>query len=147
MFLALLLFSIVAAKIPRHKLPLELQRCKYNRNDAIDCVLKYGDGDHDRYLCPEEIAQLKKAQLHVWERVISYLHPSSDIMDHCDADRDGAVSEADFDKSIRTCLHTCEDLTTFFEYICLRADASIPPYVPKKVKCTPRLKLNVNDDV
>ena len=136
--LALLLLAVVAltsCKVPRSKYTDDLRNCKYDRNDAIDCVQKYGDSNHDRLLTPDEIIVLKREMFYIWEKAVLLLHPQDDIMDHCDHDRDGVISERDFDESFNTCLHTCADVTDFNYYICDRAKkwnyvAKLPP--PKR---------------
>lgn len=98
-----------------------LIKCKYSRADAIKCAKKYGDTNNDNAICFREIEQLKDAVLWIWETIIMSLYPSQNIMKRCDFDQDGYITDEDFENSKDTCLHDCDALHDFFNYVCNRA--------------------------
>lgn len=121
--LAILLFvwlSEAAVSLKDHYSD-DLKNCKLKRDDAVSCMLKFGDTNHDRRLEESEIETLKSNMLYFWEKWVDLLHPVTEIMDHCDYDRDGFISEDDFYKSYRTCMPRCKDVLQFDMYICSRA--------------------------
>jgi len=138
----LLLVAVLAvagaaqARLERSAYSADLRSCKYDRADAGEWLLANADLDCDRALSPHEIHVLRSNMLYWYEKLISSLHPQSDIIRHCDYDGDGAVSAEDFDRALPTCLHTCEDLATFYYYIIDRAN--FIDYAPDKdaEKCT-----------
>jgi hypothetical protein len=130
----LAIFVAVEARLPRSAYSDDLRNCQFDRNDAIDCAVKYGDLNGDRLLDANEIVTLKAAMFTILERFVALLYPVSHIMEHCDADQDGKISESDFDKSLETCLATCDRVTTFNRLVCTRAKRTHykPPVAAKE---------------
>ena len=115
----------------------DVRHCAYKREEALRLARIYGDVDLDNRLCSAEISLYKANTLYFYERWLLALHPNNNIMDHCDIDQDGYITEEDFANSLDTCLHTCDDITTFFEYFLQRSARN--NYVkpgPAAVDCT-----------
>lgn len=100
----------------------DLKQCEFKRDDTIACMIKYGDINEDRKLDVEEIGIMKKNMLYFYEKFVALLHPDSEIMEHCDYNRDGFIDEDDFYKSYKTCMPFCFSVTDFNYYICSRAE-------------------------
>lgn len=131
------LLVLVQSSIARSTEPSkDVLTCAYSRDEAMREARIYGDVDLDNRLCTAEISLYKANTLYFYERWLLALHPNSNIMDHCDIDRDGYITEEDFANSLDTCLHTCDDITTFFEYFLQRSARNNyvkPP--PETVDC------------
>lgn len=124
MFFVVLLVAFAVAKLPRSRYNEDLANCPRDRNEAIDCILKYGDANHDRLIDSREIRILKDGVLYWYENWYDQLHPNDEIMKKCDHDGDGLVSERDFDNSLDTCLCKCEGVIDLMSRICDRAAAN-----------------------
>ena len=123
--LLLLTFALMtAAKLPRNLYNDDLLACPRDRNEAIDCILKYGDANHDRKINEREIRILKDGLLYWYEKWFDELHPNNEIMEKCDADDDDFVDEEDFDKTLKTCLWQCSGVMDLMIRICDRAVAN-----------------------
>lgn len=132
MLLVFLLVTLTAAKLPRSMYNNDLATCARDRNEAIDCILKYGDADHDKRIDSREIRILKDGVLYWYENWYDALHPNDEIMKKCDRDGDGFVSEQDFDNSLDTCLCKCEGVLDLMARICDRAAAN--NYKPPRLR-------------
>lgn len=124
MLLLLAFVLMAAAKLPRDLYNDDLLACPRDRNEAIDCILKYGDANHDRKINEQEIRILKDGLLYWYEKWFDELHPNNEIMEKCDADDDDAVDEEDFDKTLDTCLSQCSGVMDLMIRICDRAVAT-----------------------
>jgi hypothetical protein len=115
----------------------DVRDCDYSRGEALKLARLYGDVDRDNRLCTAEISLYKHKTLYFYERWLLALHPNSNIMAHCDLDGDGFITQDEFENSYDTCLHTCEDITMFFQYFLERSERSgyvKPP--PETVDCS-----------
>lgn len=140
MFVLFFVTLLISASLSsaRSTVPSEdVRTCAYSREEALREARIYGDVDLDNRLCTAEISLYKANTLYFYERWLLALHPNNNIMNHCDIDRDGYITEEDFANSLDTCLHTCDDITTFFEYFLQRSARN--NYVkpgPEAVDCT-----------
>ena len=112
----------------------DLIDCKYKRSEVMPCVEKYADLNGDREIDAHEIDVLERALLTPFERIGTFFVTISHIMSHCDVGADGKpdgkISEADFERSVDTCLATCKRVTMFFEMVCQRGERL--KYVPPR---------------
>lgn len=107
----------------------------FNRQEAIDCVMRYvHDGetkdanghpcivgaqiDHERSRC---LTKLERAGASFMGFLgFDPMESIDEMMERCDANRDGCISEMDFWAAERTCLNNCHKLRQFNDYVCKR---------------------------
>lgn len=106
---------------------------EYTRNDIVRCAQVYLDGDGDGRICNAELVAAKAALLGPLEKFVDWFYPTGDIMEHCDFDRDGFISQLDFEQSWETCLNNADKRSTVNHYVCARAKAL--SFVPTAVDC------------
>jgi len=113
----------------RAKIDEEFKTCAYQRSDAADCVLRYGDFDHDGLISPAEADEVKRRYLSwvmragAWLAEKIGLESTAKIFKKCDYDRDGFLSRRDFELARDTCLVDCARVNQLFEYVCSKAIA------------------------
>lgn len=96
--------------------------CAYTRDLAVHCGRLVTDLNHDDLVTVAEMEAAKASALAWYERQFANLvGPSSQqVLDMCDADKDGRISEADYANSEATCLTDCATIANTVDYICKR---------------------------
>lgn len=98
------------------------QCCGFTRDDALNCVLKYGDTNKDGELTEEEIK-------HALDTLVpSYIKPvlwikgvnAKRVLKDCDYDKNGILTPRDWEMSKKTCMPTQQNLC-YFKFFCDRA--------------------------
>lgn len=106
--------------------------CEHQREDAIECAQRYGDRNHDRLISSDEVDWMRSHYLSKVERTLVWiaekfgLDTTREVMEKCDYDGDGAISEEDFALTRDTCLKNCDRVSKLFHFICDRAAAQDP---------------------
>lgn len=121
--------AAVAPDVLRAQRAKEFETCAYQRADAADCVLRYGDLDGDDLISPAEADEVKRRYLSwvmragAWLAEKIGLESTAAIFKKCDYDRDGFLSRRDFELASETCLVDCARVNQIFEYVCNKAIA------------------------
>ena len=104
--------------------------CTYTRNDALRCIRRFIDADHDGEISASEFERSKRrylpTQLRAAEWVLNrmgYYISINNVMKACDADVDGRLTISDWKKSTHTCMPHQSDLCKL-RTICERAEAA-----------------------
>ena len=122
------------AKAPKQELDASFLTCNHTRDEAIRYARLFGDGDEDGRLCPAEIVELKSNVLNLLERFVAWFYSIEKIMGDCDYDKDGFLTESDFQQNGKTCIKTCKDVNKFFFFIV--EPAKKMNYTAKRVPCS-----------
>lgn len=119
----MLAFSLcILAIFSAHLIAAE-DNCKVTREDCIVCARHYCDINRDGGIDVEEIRAIKNKYLTFWERFFAWaLNQSPErMMELCDADNNGLITEIDFKNSSETCLAECMKRELFWNKICMPA--------------------------
>lgn len=103
--------------------------CPVRRAQALHCVIEEVDGDKDGRVTPDEIRTYRNNLLRLLEPVFFFLNVMPEkkahfqsfidgetvekIMEHCDANHDGAVTVEDAAAAEHTCMAHCRDRRVF----------------------------------
>lgn len=103
--------------------------CDFTRDEALTCIAKYVDIDHNGEITSFEFERAKSLytppQLRVAEWVLNrmgYYISIADVMTGCDANHDGRLTLIDWKESVKTCLPAQSDLCKL-KTVCDRAEA------------------------
>lgn len=108
--------------------------CGFSRKDALVCLQKHVDTDHDGHITLEELDRAREMFLPRRARAAAFVaknlfHAPTDdesIMRACDADGNGTLEEKDWWDSEKKCLPHEADLCLLKE-LCVRAEAYLHP--------------------
>lgn len=85
--------------------------CVFTREDAIDCLAKHVDTDHNGWISAQELDTARRRYagpvLKMATFVLGALHfdvSTETTFKNCDFDHDGHLTADDFRKSVKTCL-------------------------------------------
>jgi hypothetical protein len=112
------------------------EKCKYTRQQAMECARHYVDTDKDGAICREEIQQAMDAVSQPIEQLVELWYTPAYVMRQCDYDNDGFITLEDFERTEKKCLHDCMPRTVLFEKFCNRL-AKLPHPLPPVV-CSKR---------
>jgi len=90
--------------------------CTFSREDAITCIGKYVDTNHDGVISIKELSRVRRKFLGPFLRVMSYFISwkvdisSKKVLHDCDFNKDGKFTADDFRNATKTCLPTQQAL-------------------------------------
>lgn len=90
--------------------------CSFSREDAIVCIGKYVDTNHDQVISQGELSRARQKYLGSFLRLVSYVVSwkvdvsSKKVLQDCDYNKDGRFTADDFRNATKTCLPSQEAL-------------------------------------
>lgn len=127
--------AFASAHESHHSAPSALEAkfadCKFKRNDILECIKEFG-GASKHGLCPEQVQSLKD-NVFIGGSLISWAYPTKRVMDDCDNDRDGYISDADFYASWESCVVDCFTVALLEFALC--EPGRKKQYKPENVTC------------
>ena len=124
--LLFVIICIVSAQCLSWFPPLYTSRCDFTRSDALACVLKYGDLNHDDRLTPKEIGHALDVLVPGWIKKLSWFTGVTvkQTMKDCDFNKDGVITPSDWSLDGKqkkpTCMPKQSNLCTF-QWFCQHA--------------------------
>lgn len=115
--------------------------CKFTREDAINCMRKYVDTNHDDIITVKELEAarakyesfaLKKAEAFLNNPIVRYFvgdinTTTAKVIQDCDYNHDGIFTPDDFRQATKTCLPNRYGMCLLHK-VCLEAEAMNPEY-------------------
>ena len=100
--------------------PLSDDTCGFTRSDALQCMRKYVDSDHNDRITTAELEESITKYAPAWMRALSWFVGVERVMEDCDYNEDGVLTPRDLELSTEKCFPKQENLCTF-EWFCNRA--------------------------
>ena len=103
--------------------PTSDNKCGFTRGDALNCVIRHGDLNHDGQLTRDEIRHALNTLVPGYIKPLSWFAgmTMTRIMKDCDVDGNGVLTPRDWEMSKKTCMPTQETLC-MLKWFCDRAD-------------------------